>query len=35
MTMNTDTATLRTRLEAIIKESEDAKEKAVAVHRRV
>jgi hypothetical protein len=35
MTTNTDTATLRTRLEAIIKEAEDAKEKAAAACRRV
>jgi hypothetical protein len=35
MTTDTDTTTLRTRLEAIIKEAEDAKKKAVAAHRRV
>jgi hypothetical protein len=35
MMTDTDTATLRTRLEAIIMEAEDSEEKAVAACRRV
>jgi hypothetical protein len=35
MTTDTDAAALRTHLEAIIKEAEEAKEKAVAAHRTI